>query len=255
MVPLEAFAHLSVGDNPVSDDRTLLVISHDCDLADDDLEREPFVELVWAERVDVATADFTHAKSPGVLDLTFKFEERFQTLRLWASRKLSVRKIDLAPFTPDPRYDLDEKGRRALQSWLATRYRRAAIPDSLHEHLTSIRKTLQDVGNKSPHAIIGIFLHYDPDEELSASDGPYELWLTVVFDHEIGDAEAIAEKAAEKIARRIENKFKTEAGWQSIDLRSCKAVSDLRFSFYDSQTLKQFRLEHISLKHSAKVAE
>jgi hypothetical protein len=46
-----------------------IVISHDCDLAEDDLDREPFVEVVIGALIDSASPNHTFAKSPNKLHL------------------------------------------------------------------------------------------------------------------------------------------------------------------------------------------
>lgn len=248
-IPIEAAGSSSAAAN------VLVVISHDCDLAEDDLEAEPFVELMRAEPVTAAEPHNTHAKSPNTLDLEIVFEGETQALRLRAYHKLSVLKKDLACVRPDSRYSMDEKARSILQRWLAARYRRAALPDALHGHLSAIRRTLQEIGKKSPHAILGFYIGHEPDEELTNPEEPYEVWITVVFDHTVVGAEHVAVEAAQRIAARLERKFKTEIGWRSIELRSCEGCSDLLFSLYDAQTLKLYRLEHISLKHAAKAPD
>lgn len=232
-----------------------MVISHDCDLAEDDLETEPLVELLRAQIIPTAAPDFTHAKSPNTLDLDVPFEDSTCAIRLKAFPKLTVQKATLCRAQPDPRFILDEKSGRILQKWLASRYRRAALPDALHGHLSAIRRTLQEIGKKSPHSIIGFYLDHDPDEEIVDPENPYELWITVVYDHTVVGADLIASEAAKKIAARLEKSFKTDTGWRSIHLRSCQARSDREFSLYDAQTLKLYTLEHISLKHSARGVE
>jgi hypothetical protein len=254
VVPAETFVTLGIVQGGPESSDILIVISHDCDLAEDDLEIEPFVELLWAQTVPSAEPDFTHAKSPNTLDLEIRFEYGVRALRLKAYSRLTLPKSKLSGVQPDSRFVFDEKSRGILQSWLAARYKRAALPDALYSHLSAIRRTLQEIGKRSPHAIVGFFIDHDPVGETTDPEEPYELWITVVYDHSIPGAEHVAVEAAQKIRTRLERKFKTDKGWTSIDLRYCEACSDREFSLYDAQTLKLYRLEHISLRHSARSA-
>jgi hypothetical protein len=229
----------------------LVVISHDCDIVEADLEFEPSIEVIVGELVDEADPNRTHAKSPNMLHLEILFEGQPRFLELRAPRKHSIPKADLVSIEPDDRFALDDKARRILQSWLAARYQRSAFPDALNGHLSAIRNTLHDLGKRSPDAIVGFYMYHEPDEELGDPKEPYELWITVVFDHTMPGAEQIAGDAAKKIAARLHKKFETATGWRFIDLRSCKCRSDIDFSLYDAQTMRLYRLDHISLKHSA----
>jgi hypothetical protein len=228
-----------------------ILISHDCDITEDNLEAEPYVEFILAETVDGADPNRTHAKSPHLLHLPILLAGDSATLQFEANKKGRIRK-DVLPGCPDDRITLPEESIKILRAWLASRYRRAALPDALTHHLSAIRETLQELGRKSPHAIIGFYVSYEPSGEIDTSEEPYELWIAVVFDHTVASAEAIASAAAEKITKRIEKKFMTPEGWSRIDLRSCKPASDRDFSLYDSQTMTLLRFEHISLKHAAR---
>ena len=251
----DSFTLLEMDNGVPRDSDVQVVISHDCDLAEDDLDAEPLVEIMKGQIISAAAPDYTNAKSPNTLDLEVRFAGGVQTIRLKASRKFSVPKSKLSDFQPDSRFEFDAKALGILQRWLACRYRRSALPDALHSRLAAIRKTLQEIGNKSPHAIVGFYIDYDPDGDISDPDERYELWINVVYDHLMPDAKQVAIEAAMKIEARLERKFKTDGAWKSIDLRSCQAISDLDFSLYDAQTMKLYRLEHISLKHSARTED
>lgn len=59
-----------------------IVISHDCDLAEEDLEREPFIEVIVGKVIDNACPNHTNAKSPNKLHLEFILDGRSQFLEL-----------------------------------------------------------------------------------------------------------------------------------------------------------------------------
>ena len=220
------------------------------------------MNLFWAARATVwvwrqaratwrwpaAVGQRDHAKSPNKLHLELSFDGQSRTVEFVATAKRRKSKASVATEKPDDRFILDPKGIEILQTWLALRYRRAAFPDSLNKHLSELRETLQKIGKRNPHSIIGFYVYFEPDREISDPNEPYEVWIVVVYDHMRADAEAIAADAAKKISERLEAKFKTVKGWRGIDLRGCDYSSDEEFSLYDARTFKNYPLDYISLR-------
>jgi hypothetical protein len=238
-----------------ADSHIAVVISHDCDLVEEDLVREPFVEVIIGKVIESVSPNHTNAKSPNKLHLDFLAEGRPLHLELVATEKCQVRKTSLASEYPDSQISLSFKSREILQTWLSLRYRRAAFPDTLNGHLSGLREVLQKIGKKSPEAIIGFYVYYEPDREILDSSEPYEVWIVVVFDHTIIEAEEIAQQASKKITEKLESKFKGPAGWHDIDLRSCEYSSSEQFSLHNAMTFKSFPLDHISLRSLVEKAE
>jgi hypothetical protein len=170
------------------------------------------------------------------------------SLELIATRKTGVSKTQLIGVLPDERISLGPKSREILQTWLALRYKRAAFPDALNGHLSSLRETLQKIGKKSPEAILGFYIYYEPDEELLNPSEPYEVWIVVVYDHTVAGADGIAQQASAKIREKLEAKFKGPLGWECIDLRECEYSSSEQFSLHNAMTFKVFPLDHLSLR-------
>lgn len=77
-----------------------IVISHDCDLAQDDLQHEPMVEVVVRRVVEKGNGNFTWAKSPRTLHLAMPCEGLPVTLELVATNKRLLDKQALAAFDP-----------------------------------------------------------------------------------------------------------------------------------------------------------
>lgn len=236
------------GDSPHPE--VALVISHDCDIVEDNLDNEPSVEVIIAKVLPEAEPNHTYAKSPNKLHLEILFNGQPKFLELRPTSKKTVTKTSLAESPPDVQYEMSGNSREILQSWLALRYRRAAFPDALNKHLSVIRETMQKIGKKMPKAVIGFYIYHEPDMELADSEAPYEVWIVVVFDHKDLEAAAYAQQAAEKIKDRLTAKFKSAVGWRGIDLCNCTAASDAEFSLYDAMTFKSYPLDYISLRAS-----
>ena len=159
--------------------RIAIVVSHDCDIVEEDLEREPFIEVIVGEFVDSPCPNHTNAKSPNKLHLRLVANGQPRYLELIATEKRPVPKSSFLYVQPDQSVSLSSKSHETLQAWLALRYRRAAFPDALNKHLSALRDALQKIGKKAPEAIIGFYIYYEPDREILESCEPYEVWIVV----------------------------------------------------------------------------
>jgi hypothetical protein len=231
-----------------TDSNIAIIISHDCDIVEDNLENEPRIEIIIGQIIQEADPNRTYAKSPNKLHLEIQIDGELQFVELKAANKYQVDKTAIASERPNKRFTLRTVSREILQSWLALRYRRATFPDALNKHLSLLRKTLQDIGKKNPMAVIGFYISYDPDQEIVEPRNPYEVWIVVVYDHTVPEALSYADSAAQKIVDKAEAKFKSPEGWQNIELKQCTAASDEEFTLSDAMSFKNYSLDYISLK-------
>jgi hypothetical protein len=135
-IELGASLYLGLLKSEAGDSRIVLVVSHDCDIAEDNLDNEPNVEVIVGRIIgEAADPNLTHAKSPNRLHLDVIRGDSSIFIELLATEKRQVMKSDLAPFEPDPGFALNPQSRETLQAWLASRYRRAAFPDALNRIL------------------------------------------------------------------------------------------------------------------------
>jgi hypothetical protein len=232
--------------------RIFVVVSHDCDLAERDLKKEPFAEVVEAFLIKECDDGFTHSKSTRILHLEAEKDGQHVYLELQAITKRSVDKVVLESFKPSAAIVLIVDEGNALSHWLAARYKRASFPNALLHRLgNKVLDSFRDVGKKNPRAILGIFLDYDPEDELEDDREPYELWVYVIYSSEIKDAKETASEIAIGIKQKFERIFIDSHGsWQRIELRECVAIADTQFSLYEARRLKFFRLDHVSLRQS-----
>lgn len=153
--------------------RFAVVVSHDCDIACD-LTDEPHLEVILGTRIDSCRAEYLNAKHVRTLDVEFQVPQGTMALELVATEKRAVDKIEFHAYEPDPKFVLSEKELRALRSWLAARYRRAAIPDGLQRLVKDI---FEDTFKKSdrPRALDRIYIDFEPEEEELPAGDKYEL--------------------------------------------------------------------------------
>ena len=237
----------------------VVVISHDCDLTAA-ADKEPISEIIVGRRIEKLGGN-SYGKSARRLHIEYQTEGGTVALELVATSKRVISKSDL--FAKPPREDmwLDGQGLRILQRWLAARYSRAAFPEAFQDRLrAAIVPGKRDFPKKIEHILADGGDHirallFDLDEgkdiERKTPDDLYQLGIVVLYDsvRDEPTAAAAATKAAEALEELFETAFHLETGaWQNIHLQYCDPVSDSAITVAQSESLKQMRLEHMSLQ-------
>lgn len=142
-----------------------------------------------------------------------------------------------------------------LRSWLASRYHRAAFPDTFVNRMNAskaaekLAKVLQAFGAH----ISFVYFDLDGGQSVERAQGdPYQ--LSVVLVHVVqGDAEEDADQA-ELAAEAVEKALQARlTGGNDIVLNSCFAISEDELPVSKARLLTQWRLEHMS--HKAQEAQ
>ncbi|MDO3530880.1 hypothetical protein Q3O93_02980 [Ralstonia pseudosolanacearum] len=246
--------------HPENPDQTLVVVvSHDCDLAAV-ADKEPESEVIVGRRIDKMGGD-SYGKTARRLHIEYQAETGPVVLELMATAKRPISKPEL--FATDPRQDmgLDGQGIAILQRWLAARYHRAAFPEAFEDRLrgakipgkrTFLRKIEEILADGGEHIRALLFdLDEGKDVERKVSDDLYQLGINVLYNSLLDEpaAAAAATTAAEALEELFELAFHSpEAGWQNICLQYCDPLSDNAITVAQRETLKQWRLEHMSLQ-------
>lgn len=249
----EAVHALGLLHSAVPEATCAVVISHDCDLANDDLAVEPNVEVVIGCHPAKPDGNFYWAKAPRTLHLEFTKTGAPSLVELVATSKLAVPKTALAAFTHDASYSLSGQGLAVLRSWLAVRYNRAAFPDPFVKRMGKVGKALAKLVEPQGALVSAIFFDVDGGKELDRSDGsPYELGVVVAYAPGADPEEAA--DAAEALETAVETLFadrhfdKATGRWEGISLRSCLSISEDDLPVSKAKLLMHWRLEHMTLR-------
>lgn len=237
----------------------VIVISHDCDLAAG-IEKEPKAELIVGRSIDMLGGD-SYAKTARRLHIEFNNTKGKVVIELMATGKQPIDKRKLFQFSPRNDIGLDGRGIGILQRWLAARYHRAAFPEAFEYCLRnavihgkhSFLKKIELILSKGGEYIRGLLFDLDEgkDIERKASDDVYQLGIVVLYDSTKNEqtAAAFAETASNEIEKLFTNaSYSDQAGWQNIHLLYCDSISDNSITVAQREMLKQWRLEHMSLK-------
>lgn len=251
----EAIQALGLSHPETPDSTCVVVISHDCDLANDALQIEPDVEVIVGRHLSKGDGNYFWAKAPRTLHLDALQNDAAAVVELVATAKRYISKQALAAFSPDVAYSFPGKSLSALRSWLGIRYNRAAFPDPFVDRLSQsqvdkrLAKIIEPVGN----LLSAVYFDVDGGKEIDHADGsPYE--LKIVLAYPPGDDPEQAADEVEKLEIKITDLFEKKhfdqsAGkWNGVTLKQCMSISedDLRVS--SARLLTQWRLEYMTLK-------
>lgn len=255
VLPTAAIHALGLSHPDTPESTCVVVISHDCDLANENLEIEPCVEVIVGRHPPKINGNFFWAKAPRTLHLDVTHNGTAAVVELVATSKHCISKQALAKYSPDAAYSLSGKSLSALRSWLSSRYNRTAFPDPFVDCLSQFKvdkrlaKIIEPVGN----LLSAVYFDVDGGKEIDHSDGsPYE--LKIVLAYPPGDdpeqATADVEKLEESITDLFEKKYFDQENekWHGIALKQCMSISEDDLSVAKARLLAQWRLEYMTLR-------
>lgn len=212
VLPSVAVQALGLSPQDTPDTTCVVVISHDCDLANDDLQIEPVVEIIIGCRMLKADGNYTLAKAPRTLHLEILRKgadnEEAITVELSATAKRFIQKQELAAFAPDRSYAFSGNSLSILRSWLAARYNRAAFPDSFVTRLSQpkVDKKLAKLIEPTGSLLSAVYFEVDGGKAIDRSDSsPYA--LKIVLAYPAGDEPEQPANRAEELAKSIDALF------------------------------------------------
>lgn len=137
----------------------VMVISHDCDLANDNLDQEPNVEVIVGRRLEKGEGNYYWSKSPRTLHIDALCNDLGVVIELVATERCFVKKVALAQFSPDDSWDIPSQSCSALRAWLAVRYNRSAFPDDFVNLLkqNKLGERLVSLLKKDGHYISSVY--------------------------------------------------------------------------------------------------
>ena len=250
VLPPDAVVQLGLVEAGRADSARAVVISHDCDLANANLNAEPDVEVLVGGVAAALNGNFAWGKSPRTLHLSVQKGAGIEILELVQTSKLLVPKTALAKYQPSAEHSMDQQALSTLRSWLATRYNRAAFADTFVRRLGSANadKRLAQLLNSSGDLISFVYFRMEGGHTVERQDGdPYLFDIVLVFSPG-DDADASADRAealAEKVEADLQGRFEDPS---ALVLRSCMAISEDDITVAQAKVLTQWRLEHMTLR-------
>jgi hypothetical protein len=233
----------------------VVVISHDCDLANHDLQVEPHVEIIIGRHLQEGKGHYFWAKAPRTLHVDVLRDDTPAIVELVATAKGVVPKEALAAFAPDAAFSFSGKSLSVLRSWLGVRYNRAAFPDLFVNRLSQFKvdkrlvKMIEPIGN----LLSAVYFDLDGGKDIDHSDGsPFA--LKIVLTYPLGNDPEQAGDEVEKLEADIVDIFSKKhfdqatGKWNGIALIGCMSISEDDLPVSRARLLTQWQLEYMTLK-------
>ena len=157
---------------------TLVVASQSCDIANKNLEDEPYVELSVARSIKQLNGQFTANLNPRKLhtSLFVRTNDRSivkeQYIELLAFEKLQVSKQLLQDLQPDPNRHFSDQHLHAYIAWLAARYSRPALPNQFDRRIAAVdkRKKHRKLAKRLNQHLSGIYVEIQPNCDIPETE-------------------------------------------------------------------------------------
>lgn len=193
----------------VKDADWLIVTSHDCDVVNERLEKEPVIEVLRAEVVARKLPDRQQVwgRNPRVLQLQVDDAGTSVVLNAKVHERWTLDRVLLS--TEPPLRALEEKTRRVIAEWLAKRYIRAAFPTAFDARWRSKLRDWTSLLETHSAWIQGIYLRLNTLREL-AETAAYKVHLILAVP-------ASAKKKLGWTTKRDELERSVETFWKQFE--------------------------------------
>lgn len=189
----------------------VVVSSQSCDIANNNQELEPYVEVYFARGdLEEMNGNFQYNKSARLLHT--KFLQRTEDNDLTQEKFIEMKAFDkqfvskdwFIENSPDGRRAFEDYDARNFADWLAARYARPALPSEFNRRINEAdpKGKLRKRAKKASNQLSGMYVEIYPFEEIGEEE-QYRVNLlgTLAADYEgnIDDAESVLESHADTL--------------------------------------------------------
>lgn len=180
---LAAVASKHAPESVILDDAGWLILtSHDCDIANFSIDKEPVVEVLRARVTAAKKVDKQQSwgRNPRTLQLVVEADEDEKVLSFTVHDRWAIPRHLLQQEAPAG--CLPDKERRLIAEWLAKRYIRAAFPTAFDLRWRAKLKDWQKLLKKHSEWLQGVYLRLNTLDELPEAT-PYKCHLIMAVPH------------------------------------------------------------------------
>lgn len=174
----------------------LVLTSHDCDIVNVSIDKEPVVEVLRMRAAADGKVDRLQSwgRNPRTLQLAIEARDASVVLSCVAHDRWTIPRTLL--MRESPARCLPNKERRLVAEWLAKRYIRAAFPTAFDQRWRSKQKDWQELLKKHSEWMQGVYLRLNTLDELPMN-APYQCHLILAVPQAKRGEEAWPRKRSE----------------------------------------------------------
>ena len=222
----------------------LVLTSHDCDIVNVSIDKEPVVEVLRMRAAAIGKVDRRQSwgRNPRTLQLAIGARETPVVLSCGVHDRWTIPRALL--MRESPAQCLPDKERRLVAEWLAKRYIRAAFPTEFDQRWRSKLKDWQKLLRKHSEWMQGVYLRLSTVGELPAN-ASYKCDLILAVPHlKRGDADWARKRAGiEEEFRAFWNQF--EPG---IDCAGVEVLGTDEITLADIEPYQRFDADWVSFE-------
>lgn len=156
------------------------VLSQDCDILNQNLEKEPVIELIKASKIPQRDHRLTSGKNPRQLHIILN--QGNSCLEFLPHNRLFIARTYLKTQCADQVEIIDQQ-LDMLINWITKRYRRHGFPDAFNSRCKPIMEGIKQILSNEAKKIRGIFIRLNTRKELEANE-KYKLIIKMLVPKE-----------------------------------------------------------------------
>jgi len=197
-----------------------ILISHDCDIVNGDLTKEPFADWLIARRIKEHDGVFLYGQNSRKLH----FQHNGSFYEVLACERLSTPRVLLEKISAEPLQALTLPLTKLVAEWLSKRYIRPAYPDAFNKRIKKVKKQLAKALEKDhDHELFrSILIKLHPADKELLPDQTYSVAIAgVMREADYGDAQK--RERGQRIIDELEHNL---ADCEGIEVQECRLRSD-----------------------------
>jgi hypothetical protein len=220
----------------------IVVVSHDCDVVNPDLMKEPWVEVAQAMAAppnEQPDGNLTYGKSPRELQIRSVASGIASTYVLRADERWQFPRTTLQ--TARPASFLESESIEILGKWLGRRYDRAALPSTFVERTRNASRVIEREMKRTVEAVAALLVSLSSEAELPPSTS-YQVNLVALMRE--SDYLDPARRAA--VTTAITTVEASLAECEGIEVGSVEVVSEAEMSLAEYRSYVRWEYDYLS---------
>ena len=227
----------------------LILTSHDCDILNASIDKEPVVEVLRTRTAGAGKVDrgLSSGRNPRMLQLAVDAREAPVVLSCTAHDRWTIPRDVLV--RESPATFLPDRERRLVAEWLAKRYIRAAFPTAFDQRWRLMLKDWQKLLRKHSEWMQGVYLRLSTLDELPA-DTSYQCHLILAVPY-------LGRAAAGWAGKRTEIEEEIAAFWgqfrPGIECAGVEVLGTDEITLADIEPYQRFDADWVSFEDDTPV--
>ena len=143
-------------------DKTLIIIiTYDCAIVHENLEKEPWLQVAIASRIDIIDTSLAEGRDARRLHFLVSENNVDIPYEVNAIGFYQIERSLLEGHRPSETYSIDAINKRILKIWVSERFRQDTWPDEFVEYLRPAKKRLKNFWKRYTEFVTGMYIHTD----------------------------------------------------------------------------------------------